>query len=134
MAFSVPTFNLSVNLWSAPTKVAMAPTRSFLANLTLGRREAYSAGVWGDPGYTTFSMFLLCPKLTDIFPSDVAVWGDVVEVPAASGRYYIVACVDDVAKGFQNEYRIAGLLEATAYVVSRTTNVWAIPARTRPLA
>ena len=58
-------------------------------------------------------MYLLVAKLTDIavtrFPANGA---DLVECPSGSGRYYNVTFVDDVAKGFANEYRRAVLIQA----------------------
>jgi len=65
---------------------------------------------------TYFGRFLtlLVPKLTDIRPpglsSGTNVWGDLVEVPAGSSRWYMVIQVDDVGKGFPNEHRFAYLL------------------------
>jgi hypothetical protein len=44
---------------------------------------------------------------------------DTVEVPAGSGRYYAILAVDDVARGFENEYRLA--LAEPAY------NLWPVP-------
>lgn len=55
-------------------------------------------------------MALLVPRGSDIRPG-LGFWGtpDTVECPAGSGRYYDVLCVDDVARGFANEYRLASL-------------------------
>lgn len=56
-------------------------------------------------------MFLLLPKGTDIRSTVCGVAPDVVEVPAGTGRYYSVEMVDDVARGFANEYRFAMVLQ-----------------------
>jgi hypothetical protein len=52
---------------------------------------------------------VLFPTLTDVRDQFCAPINnpDDVEVPAGSGRIYAVVNVDDVAKGFTNEYRIA---------------------------
>lgn len=125
MAFRVPTFNLPVNLWRRPTLVAAAPTRQFVANLSLGKRVMMAMGA------STFSFVnsppseLLCPKLTDIYAVNAAgQFMDCVEVPAGSGRYYAVCHVDDVAKGFANEYRFALMVQVNAATNSVTTNPW----------
>lgn len=58
-------------------------------------------------------MYLLLPALTDIRDAACASgYTDIVEVPDGSGRWYSVEYVDDVAKGFTNEYRVAVLSKA----------------------
>jgi hypothetical protein len=52
-------------------------------------------------------MELLVEKGTDIRDGSATVRGDTVECPAGTGRFYRVGYVDDVAKGFPNEYRVA---------------------------
>jgi hypothetical protein len=65
-----------------------------------------------EPHVWAFGWQLLLPAGTDI--RDWACWDglamdqpDVVEAPRGTGRYYTVIQVDDVAKGFPNEYRVA---------------------------
>jgi hypothetical protein len=65
-------------------------------------------------------MFLLLPPGTDI-RSGVLGTADDVEVPAGSGRFYEVEFVDDVGKGFANEYRVALLIQTTAW------GAWPLP-------
>ena len=64
-------------------------------------------------------MWLLLPAGTDIrdstnysFTVDKT---DMVEVPAASGRIYVVEWVDDVGKGFPNEFRVAAIAKASGW-------------------
>lgn len=127
MAFRVPTFNLVVNVWSAPALVSAAPTRVLMGNLTNGRRLTFGGEELASANYCVLAMFLLLPKLSRIRGSYITDYGDAVEVPAGSGRFYIVAGVDDVAKGFPNEYRIASLYQGVSYALSSTGNPWAIP-------
>jgi hypothetical protein len=50
---------------------------------------------------------LLVAKGTDIRDKYTQPGTHYVEVPLASGRFYKIDLVDDVARGFTNEYRIA---------------------------
>lgn len=61
----------------------------------------------GDQGGLTPS--LLVPALTDIRDNSCGTRADVVEVPADTRRWYNVSSVDDVGKGFPNEFRVATL-------------------------
>lgn len=62
-----------------------------------------------DNGRGVSTMLLLVNPGTDIRMT----WGfnlpDLVEVPSGTGRWYVVNAVDDVAKGFPNEYRAASI-------------------------
>jgi len=123
MAFRTPTFNLTVNMWRFPNVFANPPTATFQANLSHGKRIMLMTGtILANPGKLQHNfkvlMELLCPKLTDLVPSDYQAFGpiDMVEVPAGSGRFYYVYHVDDVGKGFLNEYRLATLLLADAWI------------------
>jgi hypothetical protein len=57
------------------------------------------------------------PKLTDVRGTNGFGGGaDIVEVPSLSGRFYQVRAVEDIGKGFDNEYRQA-LIEQEALAV-----------------
>lgn len=131
--YQLPNFNLDVNLWRVPATVEDPPTLQFKANLSRGSRifqiPVYANGL----NSLTSQMILLCPKLTDIRPSDTEEWRDVVEVPAGSGRYYGVAAVDDTAKGFPNEYRHAELFLMVYSLLSTSGNPWSCPPVPYPL-
>jgi len=133
MAFTVPNFNLPVNLWRAPAVVIDPPTLTFFANLSRGER-VFTTPVFADGTNELLAqMILLCPALTDIRPSDTAVYRDLVEVPAGSGRYYAVVAVDDTAKGFLNEYRFAVLFQFVNSISVSTGNPWAAPGVPYPM-
>ncbi len=126
MAFRPPTFNLNCNLWRKPNVVTNPPDRQFMVNLSLGRR------VMGIPLAQTNALAgrilvseALCPALTDIVGVVSNVVLDCVEIPAGTGRFYAVAAVDDVGKGFPNEYRFALLLHMDTSVQTLTANPWA---------
>lgn len=115
MAFVVPTFNLNMDIFTPQLGTLAPPTvprLSVLCNLTPGRRvvlaELEAATNQGFQGQG--AMFALVPAGTDIrdaFCAQAA--GDFVQVPAGSNRWYMVVWVDDVAKGFSNEYRLVAL-------------------------
>jgi len=116
MAFTIPTFNLTCKIWAGPNPPSGAPRLSSVCNLAMGRRTMPSF-----PHEDTFVAphmlaQLLLPAGTDIRDASCspATSGDVVEVPAGTGRYYYVLEVDDFGKGFPNEHRWALLAKACA--------------------
>lgn len=103
MAFTLPTFNLTCNVFTPG--VFGAPRLSSVCNLAQGKRGLMIFG-------NNYNVQLLCPKLTDV-RSELCVGqvqGDWIECPAASGRWYNVTYVDDVGKGFANEYRLVWMV------------------------
>lgn len=124
VAFRLPTFNLSVNIWRDGNAVGNPPDVQTAGNLVASRPDADP--IPSNPGSTTAAkiialglfgrfMTLLLPKLADVRPPGLGPgnWGDVIEVPAGSGRYYMTMWVDDVGKGFPNEHRYAYLIAMT---------------------
>lgn len=111
--YNVPTFNLTCNIWrnaafGGPPTYAAVP-----CNLAMGRRVRLPQVFLPPDPTDSFApvMQLLLPARTDVQDSASAVDADIVEVPAGTGRYYVVNDVDDVGRGFANEYRLAGLLK-----------------------
>lgn len=119
MAFRVPTFNSICNVYGYDQGVPPIPPEveprqpQQECQLTWGRRVQVSSGAGpAAEGSLTLTMSLLLPRGNDIRgPQDVR-GRDVVEVPAGTGRWYYVVAVDDVGKGFDNEYRCALLFAA----------------------
>jgi hypothetical protein len=107
MPYVVPTFNLIANLWRNPWVVPPIGAPALVVPCQLRVYRAYID-----------SSILLLPALTDIRDDQVGSFADLVEVPAGSGRFYQVLWVDDVAKGFANEYRGAHIYK---------TGIWPIP-------
>ncbi len=54
---------------------------------------------------------LLLPAGSDIRDYSTSSGDDFAECPSGSGRLYRVKYVDDVARGFPNEYRIAFVIK-----------------------
>lgn len=129
MGFRVPTFNIQCRVWSR-SAVPAGPVITANLGADRGRLDCQlrAAGKQStgqdEPHVLVFLWMLLLPAGSDI--RDWASWDgvaidqpDLVEVPVGSERYYTVAQVDDVAKGFANEYRVAFIVK-NAY--------WPIPA------
>ncbi len=106
MAFSVPSFPLTANVFSPPWPGVFRLATP--CNLGMGRRVNHptDGGFGGPPSILTIVNTILVPALTDIRDYCNLAGQDFVEVPAGSNRFYIVQSVDDVGKGFPNEYRI----------------------------
>jgi hypothetical protein len=112
MSFQPPTFISLTSLWRTEGIGGAygAPDLQFLATLSCGRRVAVeSSPVIPTQFLSAHERFLLCPKLTDIRARWNNVLADIVEFPAGSKRFYGVVDVDDVGKGFANEYRLVVL-------------------------
>jgi len=112
MAFVLPTFNLTVNIWRFGNPHTNPPDV-----VTPGQLKAPAmnfAPVFGGSVFSQHGQGLLLPPGTDIrdlfqAPPNSS---DMCEVPAGSGRLYFVLWVEDVAKGFANEHRYAILFKA----------------------
>jgi len=109
--FSIPTFNLTVDVYTNGAYPPNAKRTTFPCNLQGGRaiRMSDAAFVNG------WSMHLLLPKGSDIRSFVTAGGQDLVDVPAGSGRHYLVMGVDDIGKGFANEFRWALLFPTNAF-------------------
>lgn len=133
MVFRLPSMPLTIDRYQAytsgGTKYGLF-TSQFLGNLSQGKRTLsdFSEVTKIIGGITCYGLVseLLCPKLQDVRPAtDVAV-ADLLEIPAGSKRLYVVLHVDDVAKGFANEYRIVFCCRVAQAVVFTTSTV-AVP-------
>ena len=113
MAFSVPTFNLVCNIYTGPWLTKVLRIADCPCNLALGRRSQKWMFIDTYIDYMSVNPNLLLPALTDIRDlstvSPAGAYADIVECPSGTGRWYWVNSVDDVGKGFDNEYRMAGL-------------------------
>ena len=109
MAFNVPNFNLAVKIWriGGVGGAYAAPDVVTVVNLSQGKRVMFARTTAGTPAALTEA---LLPKLTDIRATWNGLGADLVEAPAGSKRFYSVEQVDDVAKGYANEYRLALLI------------------------
>lgn len=117
MAYVQPDYNILANLFSVALPSSLSFRTQTVCNLALGRRVNFPVGAGVGSSFGGFYMTLLVPPLTDIRDGMCAPGnnGDVVEVPAGSGRWYTCLGVDDVGKGFTNEHRAAALGKIGAY-------------------
>jgi hypothetical protein len=114
MAFVLPTFNITCNIYTWPLNIPGGPRISPVCQL---RAPAANNGGFGSGLLAVTQIIqLLLPPLTDIRDSFAAPINasDYVEVPAGSGCYYQVMWVNDIGKGFPNEHRYATLAKTTA--------------------
>jgi len=111
MAFSLPTFNITCEVYFGPWLTKTLRLTGQECNLAYGRRSSLQNPLSGLENGESMNMTLLVPPLVDI--RDLSNWGvqDVVEVPSGSGRWYQVSNVDDIGKGFPNEHRAAILFK-----------------------
>ncbi len=126
MAFTLPTFNLTANVWHYGTwfgqfpLIIPPPDATIICNLALGRRVPASNVI--------DRMWLLCPAFTDIRDDEKGrgvYRGDMIEVPAGSGRFYFLVFSDDAGKGFANEHRWATL--STDIGIYPQIPLWPVP-------
>lgn len=109
MAFTAPTFNLLCDVYTGPWLTKVLRISGLPCNLAMGRRvqQLWAVGFNAPEGAAAPN--LLVPALSDVRDQICGGDSDLVEVPAGSGRWYVVALVDDVGKGFDNEYRLCAL-------------------------
>lgn len=105
--YTLPVFNLLVNIWRNGRLYTDPPDVSTFGNLALGRRVSGSKLQSNTTNPSDGGMWLLLPKDTDIRDSKSVTGEDMVEVPAGTGRLYTSKWVDDCGKGFANEHRFA---------------------------
>jgi len=129
MAFTLPTFNITCNIYTVVGGVNHLRD-NVECNLAMGKRTALNepAGEQ-DGGISGLTPVLLLPPGTDIRDPSCGGQADLVEVPAGSRRFYIVTCVDDIGKGFANEHRAATLFKTWGFSGngSGLTDPWPTP-------
>lgn len=113
MSFSLPDFNLDVNIWDIGRTPPSAPDRTVKGNLAWARRVHTMTE---SDLIVNVAMTLLLPPGTNI-QSYVQSAGSTgyVEVPAGTRRYYQVQGVDDIGKGFPNEHRCALIIQTALF-------------------
>jgi hypothetical protein len=105
--YRVPIFNLSIQVYRrAPADPTWTPFATHMGQLRAPGRNF--VGQTYEEELNPLWLLLL-PIGTDVRDPSSGTHPDHVFVPAGSIRRYVVALVDDVAKGFANEYRMAFL-------------------------
>lgn len=116
---SVPDLNIMVNVWTGTSLPPNPKRTSYACNLQYAKR--FDARMAVVESGSLAVMLLNLPPHSDVRSRCCTAVSDLVEVPAGSGRYYDVLAVDDVSKGFPEEYRIAVIIQST------TVALWPIP-------
>lgn len=109
MGFRPPAFPLTASVWhnGGVGGAYATPDLVLTVNLSPGRRVLVAQALVSSPGQTPWFVELLAPMRSDIRAAWNGGVSDLVEVPAGTGRFYVVYAVDDVGRGFLNEYRLA---------------------------
>jgi hypothetical protein len=107
VAFIIPRFILPANIYRVGVPVTDPPSLVVMGNLSWGRRSTGTTGIPDDLSPDTMFGNILFPAGTDVRDNYSVPGADIIEFPAGSKRYYGVKQVDDVAKGFANEFRFA---------------------------
>lgn len=136
VAYRIPVFNLNVNIWRNSNVVGNPPDVTATCNLAAGERSQglipYTDQL--NAAHQTAAYFrsaaimtVLLPKRTDVRPPGMqfpGISGDLIEIPAGSGVYYVVLGVGDIGRGFQNEHRFAVVVMLTGAWMAITANPW----------
>jgi hypothetical protein len=112
--FFLPNFDLVCNIWRNATLITAPPDLSPACQL-----RVFKSGFFGIAGVNAGAMLLCLLAGTDIRPQGCATFHDQLEVPALTGRFYNCIAVDDVGRGFPNQYRIA--------LIEPNYAIWTLP-------
>jgi hypothetical protein len=115
MAFTIPSFPLSVNVWRHGSGPPAVPALVTSGNLTTGRRVTTGPFHTLATGIDAIFRWLLLPAGSDVRGQWTATGTDVVECPAGTGRLYSVLDSEEVAYGFPNWHRIAQLVPISPF-------------------
>jgi len=108
MAFVLPTFNLTADVYTSGDTPGVDPPRITI-DCQLRAPSVHNMAQNAINQNAQQGMILLTPPGTDLRDNHSTPGNapDVVEVPPGSGRIYVVQIVDDIGKGFPNEHRFA---------------------------
>jgi len=118
MSFSLPTFNITCNIYTGPFLTKVLRGSAVPCNLAWGKRvnSFWNLNADAETGAGSPLMIILLPAGTDIRTYLFYGVEDYVECPSGSGRWYGVTAVDDIGKGFSNEHRAAWLTQISQWL------------------
>lgn len=110
--YTLPQFNLLCDIWTGPWVTKVLRVVDVPCNLAMGKRVTDNGAEfnWTNPIPGTAKVLL--PKGTDVRDCSTSTTSDLLEIPKGTGRWYVVANVDDIGKGFANEHRYCYLTKA----------------------
>lgn len=128
MSFTVPDFPMTCEIFNGPWLTKTLRVTAAPCNLGLGKRTLFFAGDY-IPGGSQVTSQLLLPAGTDVRSQLLVPNYDIVEVPSGSSRWYLVAGVEDIGKGFANEHRVAMITQFSQLydMVNWLGAVWPVP-------
>lgn len=128
---NAPTLNLRCNIWKQVSLAAAPPITpptyaNVPCNLQFGRKVHVGLGVYPNLSGT---IWLDLPGGTDLQDYDLAapMSFDYVECPAGSGRSYAALFVDDMARGFPTQTRVALICHVIALSGAHPGWHWPVP-------
>ncbi len=117
MSYTLPFFPLGTQIYTAGGGPPAAPRLTLNTQLVAGHRRSLPPLLAALATVVHGHMWLLLPPFTDIRGANSAGGADIVQCPSNSGRLYSVVYVDDIAKGFTNEHRMALLDQIPPYAL-----------------
>lgn len=116
VSFRVPKFPLTCRVWHNVTGPPFPPPLVPALTPPCQLRTTPGPKLAGSPVEgSVLNTLLLVPAKTDLRGYTDTTVGDLVECPVGTGRFYQVLAVEDVAKGFPNEYRLATVQQKTHF-------------------
>lgn len=106
MAYTLPVFNLTCNLWRPPSVTTDPPDDTFDCQLYIPSRGMLDITP-GDDDLWQPPIYVRAPKGTDIRQDDI------LEVDDGDGWYYRVRWIERMHRGFSNEYFVALVEQST---------------------
>jgi hypothetical protein len=115
MGFRTPAMPLILNVWrnNGVGGAYPAPDLSIPAGLSVGRRVSMPRTTAAGSVFSAIDREIFTPLRSDIRGLWNGVGQDLLELPAGSKRFYQVQDVEDVGRGFLNEYRLVIALYLT---------------------
>ena len=115
--FRVPVFPLVVNIWNGGIQPPAPPSLVTVGNLCLPHRDSQVVQDYAPGLYVDYQLYVLLPAGTDVRDGSAGFGNSFLEIPAGTFRLYQAVFVDDVAKGFSNEYRRATIVKLPGWSV-----------------
>jgi hypothetical protein len=114
MAFFIPEFPIVCNIFDFVLPLPSPRLEDVPCNLAVGKRVQQAGRDFGGGGTLGLCPVLLLGKDVDIRDASIGGYGDIVEVPAGSSRWYQVSCCEFFGLGFDNQHKGAALVKASA--------------------
>jgi len=108
--YTLPTFNISINVWHDPNVPPAAPDDTYAAQLYINPRPQGQDSIG-------LAAYIRVPMGTDLRVNDT------VEAAAGDGFYYSVWALDRMHRGFTNEYLVGAAVQIAPPVPPGTNRI-----------